>query len=179
MIRGNCVLHGGFVSGETAFIERTLISIENSTVAQIGDWALYGCKFLMKASFSAAASVGQYAFSNCTGLNNVSFPNVTTLNYGAFSKDTHLAAATFPVLTYIAGAVFSGCSRLVALYLPSNTVCELFNTNAFNNTPIGGDISVSGEYGYVYVPSDLYNNYIAASGWSSLASRIVAYNFGS
>ena len=180
MIRGNCIRIGGS-NGENAFIQRTLTSVENNTVSGIGHFAFANCNTLIKVSFSSATVLEDAAFYNCHELNSVSIPNVRTINQRAFYGNSKLAELVLPSVTKIYGyTTFYGCSRLTAIYLSANTVCELlgYASNTFEGSPIGGDISVSGEDGYIYVPLSLYNDYISSSQWSALASKIVAYDFG-
>ena len=180
MIRGNCIRIGGS-NGENAFIQRTLTSVDNNTVTGIGNFAFANCNTLIKVSFSSATVLEDGAFYKCHELNSVAIPNVQTINQRAFYGDSKLTELVLPSATKIYGySTFYGCSRLTALYLSGNTVCELvgYDTNTFEGSPIGGDISVSGESGYIYVPSALYNDYISSSQWTALASKIVAYDFG-
>jgi hypothetical protein len=48
------------------------------------------------------------------------------------------------------------------------------STNVFDSTPIGGYSTSAGQYGSVYVPASLYNDFIVAENWSSISSRIVS-----
>lgn len=176
MIRGNCIRIGGGTDDETAFIERTLTSIENNTVTKITGNLFQGCNSLEQAAFEGATEVSGCAFYGCSSLRSVSIPNVTKIGTSAFYGNTQLTEITLPAVTFLGYFAFQDCAQLVAVYLPSDTICEMQGTgwvdNAFNSTPIYGGI------GRVYVPSALYNDYKSAPGWSRISNSIVSYSFG-
>jgi hypothetical protein len=80
---------------------------------------------------------------------------------------------SLPNAKTIGAYAFSSCIRLVSLYLMGSTVCSLA-ANAFANTPMTGYITEAWDYGHVYVPASLYNEYISAPQWSNISSRIVS-----
>ena len=169
MIRGNCTRIGE-KDEETAFIDRTLTSIENNTVTKIENGAFSGCTSLQDVSFPAVTIVSSYAFNNCTSLKNVSIPSATKIYDYAFGYASQLKEITLPSVTKISSYAFWYCTEFFKLYLPSQTVCQLDDVNAFGYTRLG--------VGYIYVPTELYNDYIADSKWSTYSSRIFAYSFG-
>ena len=101
---------------------------------------------ITEISSSSATSIGSYAFYSCSSL--------TTAN--------------FPVATSIGTSAFQYCRSLKSLLLRNNKVCTLSNTNTFNSTPI------SSGTGYIYVPSELIEQYKTANNWSTYASRFRA-----
>lgn len=172
MIRGNCIRFGVGADEETAFIERTLTSIENSTVTNIGDFAFTKCSSLNRVSFPSATSVSQYAFAYCTGLTDVSIPNVTNIDEYAFGYNNQLQEITLPAITYIGSRAFHQCTVLSTLYLPAQTVCQLFDLYVFWETALRSN------NGCIYVPSELLNDYISNAQWAYYSDHIFAYPFG-
>ena len=103
-----------------------------------------------------------------------SFPNCTTIDNYAFNKCTSLRFLYIPACTSIGSYVFQSCYRLVELYVGiGQSVVPTLGSFAFLSTPIGGYSTVAGQYGSVYVPASLYNSFLTAQNWSSIASRIV------
>lgn len=174
MIVGNCIRFGAGADEETAFIERTLTSIENSTVTNIGDHAFTEFSSLNRVSFPSATSVSQYAFAYCTSLTDVSIPNVTNIYEYAFAYNNQLQVITLPAITYIGSRAFYQCTKLSTLYLPAQTVCQLYDSYVFAETPLYH----SGSNGRIYVPAELLNDYISNAPWSWYSSHIFAYPFG-
>lgn len=131
-----------------------------------------------------------YSFQNCYSLEGVTIPpQVTSLNSSAFYGCSLLTSATIPNgVTAIASKEFYNCYCLVNLTLPSSItsieanafyVCSglevldcssmeaipsLANTNAFTNA--NGAMRI-------IVPDSLYDGWIAATNWSSHASKII------
>lgn len=69
----------------------------------------------------------------------------------------------------LGGGCFRGCISLTALILRrADAICELTDTNAFNNTPIAKGT------GYVYVPAALIETYKSATNWSNYANQFRA-----
>lgn len=72
---------------------------------------------------------------------------------------------------------FGNCGKLQSLYLLGNgsSICTLMNANAFANTPMSNSTLAPFGWGSIYVPSSMYNAYVAASNWSQYSARIVGY----
>lgn len=172
MIRGNCVRIGGGGNGDKEFIERTIKSVKSNTLTSIGYWAFANCSSLEKASFPSATEMGEQSFFGCSSLTEISIPLIEVVAAYSFWGCESLASITLPSVTEIQQDAFYECKRLVSLYLPGATVPYI--DAPFYGTPIGGDISVSGEIGKIYVPSSMYNDYINDDSWSYMADQIVA-----
>ena len=171
-------------------IDRSITEISSSSATSIGSYAFYSCSSLTTANFPVATSIGtsafQYcrslttanfpvatsietsAFQNCNSLTTVDFPVATSIGTSAFQNCSSLTTANFPVATSIRTSAFQYCRSLKSLLLRNNKVCTLSNTNTFNSTPI------SSGTGYIYVPSELIEQYKTANNWSTYASRFRA-----
>ena len=187
--------------GDTKFkelVEKTLSTVEDSTIQYIGPYAFTSCTSLTTASFPNATDIGTFAFnkcselvtisfphviniggsafSSCTSLTTVNFPSATNISSSAFNGCTSLTTASFPNATNIAAYAFNKCLNLLSLYLMGSIVPTLTNSSTcFNNTPIGGyTVSTGGVYGSIFVPSSLYNTYITAANWSYYSARFVS-----
>lgn len=80
-----------------------------------------------------------------------------------------------PACTSVRDNAFIYCYNLVSLYLTGvSMVPTLGGTSVFTSTPIGGYSASAGQYGSVYVPASLYDSFLVATNWSSIASRIVS-----
>ena len=173
-----------------ALIDRSITEISSSSATSIGSYAFYSCSSLTTVDFPVATSIGtsafQYcrslttanfpvatsletsAFQNCNSLTTVDFPVATSIGTSAFQNCSSLTTANFPVATSIRTSAFQYCRSLKSLLLRNNKVCTLSNTNTFNSTPI------SSGTGYIYVPSELIEQYKTANNWSTYASRFRA-----
>ena len=123
---------------------------------------------ITEISSSSATSIGSYAFYSCSALTTVAFPVATSIESYAFQFCRSLTTVDFPVATSIGTSAFQNCSELKSLLLRNNKVCTLSNTNTFNSTPI------SSGTGYIYVPSELIEQYKTANNWSTYASQFRA-----
>jgi len=91
-------------------------------------------------------SIGANAFQGCTNLKYIKIPSA---------------------VTNIKDSTFSSCSALESIdFSESKTVPVLLNVNAFLNVPTTCE---------VLVPSDLYDEWIAAENWSELSVDFVKY----
>lgn len=140
----------------------------------IGPSAFYGCSSLADIYFPQATSIGNCAFSGCTKLTSASFPNVSRLGNSAFQSCAYISTANFRTVASIGNTAFRYCSRLVEIRLDEVSSVPTLGTSAFHSTPIGGAITWAGKLGSVYVPASLYNAFLTATNWSSIASRIVS-----
>lgn len=185
---------GGFTVDDIAM--RTISGNISGSATNVSYYAFYNCQLLTAASFPNATSISGYAFQNCisltttdfpsvttiynsafyncSALTTISFPNVTTIRSYAFVNCFALTSASFPNATDIGNNAFSSCCNLLSFYLLGSSVPTL-GISAFYSTPIGGyTTSTGGVYGSIFVPSSLYNQYIAANHWSEYSSRIVS-----
>lgn len=151
-----------------------LATVSFPQVTNIGSNAFGYCLGLLTASFPQATSIGSSAFASCTSLITVSCPLVTSINSSVFNGCTSLTTVSFPMATIIGAGAFSRCYNLKSLYLAGSSLCQLFASNAFTSTPIGGYSASAKAYGSIFVPGSLVNAYKSATNWTYFSSRITA-----
>lgn len=160
-----------------------------SNAKSVGNYAFYQCPNLIAVNVPLVENIGTFTFKGCSSLNTADFPLVTTLENGAFDECVNLSMVNLPLLQVIKPLTFRKCkvlatadfnnvtsigtqafydSGITSLTLRSNTVVTLENEDAFYFTPIESGT------GYIYVPSDLVDNYKSANGWSTYANQIQA-----
>lgn len=164
-----------------------------SLTGKIGNGAFRGCQYLTGIDLPNVTSIGTQCFSACSRITTVNMPKLASTSTGAFSYLTTCSSYSLPVLTFVASNCFTSnwklttltlpkaatisayafryCSSLMSLYLTGSTVPTL-NASAFLNMPFS--VSVNNVYGSIYVPSSLYNSYIAATNWVTYKNRIVS-----
>ena len=166
------------------------ISLGND-VTSIGDNAFRDCSGLTGVTIpNSVTNIGYCAFYNCSRLTSMTIPNsVTGIGYNAFSGCSGLTSVTIPdSVTYIGNLAFhycngltnvtigsgvstipqnafNGCNRCMIFdFRRSTSVPSLGNLDVFYNTPSNKEI---------IVPDALYDDWIAASNWSSTTNNIV------
>ena len=147
---------------------RSLTTADFPVATSIGTSAFQNCNELTTVDFPVATSIEGSAFRACSALTTVDFPVATSIETSAFQNCNALTTVDFPVATSIGTSAFRSCSALKSLLLRNNKVCTLSNTNTFNSTPI------SSGTGYIYVPSELIEQYKTANNWSTYASQFRA-----
>ena len=142
------------------------VVIPNS-VTSIGSSAFYDCYSLSSVVIpNSVTSIGSSAFYGCRSLSSVVIPNsVTSIDSSAFYQCYSLSSVVIPQgVTSIGSQAFNGCSSLVILdFSELTSVPSLSSTNTI---PTHAEIRI-------IVPDDLYDTWIAATNWSSFASKIV------
>ena len=141
----------------------------------IGSSTFESCVTMSEIDFPKLSSVAAQAFSFCQTLRKVVLPECKVIQRSAFENCWTLSYASLPKCTNIYSNAFAYCGFLVSLYLLGSSVAKLSHSNAFSSTPIGGyTFDTGGEYGSIYVPASLYNQYIAATNWTYFSSRFVS-----
>ena len=154
---------------------RNLLTVSFPAVQYIGERAFADCNYLTTASFPSATDIGMYAFGFCSSLTTANFPSTERILAYAFRSCISITTASFPAATSIWNYAFQNCYHLVSLYLMGPSVCNLVDSNAFNSTPIGGYSASAGRQGSIYVPANLYSQYVASGqAWWNFSSRIVS-----
>ena len=160
------------------------------SVTSIGDSAFSNCISLKSANLpEGLTSIGKSAFEACKLLTDIELPSsLTSLESRSFIQCLEFRRITIPIgVTAIGTYTFSGCLKLlnvtvlgtltsietysfntcgfVKYYDFSNhtTVPTLVNKSAFEN--IAPDCEI-------LVPASLYDEWIAATNWSTLADNI-------
>ena len=173
--------------GEDAFFDcATFASISMPSVASIGKRSFYSCISLASVSMPSVTSVGVNAFAYCSSLASVSMPSVTSVGVNAFVYCTSLSSVSVPSVASIGDGAFNFCGSLASINLPSVTSigngafsnCTSLTTIDFGPSPKSAVPSLSGfAFGIVptsckfIIPLGMYNEWIAASGWSDLYAQ--------
>ncbi len=174
-----------------AYCDSLTSVVIGSSVTSIGDSVFYHCTSLTSVVIpDGVTTIGQSAFSACYALTSIVIPDsVTTIssfmfynctslksvvigasvpniNYGMFSGCTSLTSIVIPdSVAYIATEAFKDCTNCLEYDFSNCTrVPALTNTNAF--TGINANAKI-------IVPNNLYNEWIAATNWSSWADYII------
>ena len=179
--------------GDSAFNScSSLTSITIPTgVTSIGDSAFGNCSSLVNITIpDGVTSIGTYAFNSCYSIASITIPTgVTSIGNSAFYSCSSLASITIPTgVTSISNYAFNGCSSLASITIPTGVtsignnafnscygmryydfsactdIPTLSNSNAFKNIP--SDCQM-------LIPSALYDEWKAATNWSTYADHIV------
>ena len=122
---------------------------------------------IRKIELGDCVTIDSYAFDHCYALTSISIPNsVTSIGSYAFNYCYALTSISIPnSVTSIGSSAFSNCHSVRFYDFSTHTsVPTLASTNALS-TPDDCEIRV---------PAALYDEWIAATNWSSIASKIVA-----
>ena len=159
-------------------------------VTSIGNNAFYNCYSLASIVIpNGVTSIGKSAFITCYSLASIVIPSsMTIIEASAFNSCYSLASVVIPSDVTISNNVFSYCCSLASVVIPngvtsikisafsacygmayydfsaSKAIPTLSDTSAFSNIP--SDCKI-------VVPDDLYDTWVAATNWSTYASKIV------
>ncbi len=146
----------------------TSIRIPDS-VTTISNNAFRECSSLSSVSIpDSVTTIGEYCFCKCNSLKSIRIPDsATTIEPRVFYECGSLSSVSIPdSVTTIGEYAFSYCGSVKFFDFTHHTaVPTLSNTNAFSYTPSDCEIRV---------PAALYDEWIAATNWSTYASQIVA-----
>ena len=130
-----------------------------------------------------------YSFQNCYALSSISIPNgVTSIGNNAFSACYVLSSISIPNgITSIGNNAFSNCYALSSISIPNSVTSignnafggsstNLYDFSSHTSVPtLGSNVFVSVPSGFeIRVPAALYDEWVAATNWSTYASNIVA-----
>jgi hypothetical protein len=138
------------------------------SVTSIGNNVFSNCLSLASVVIpDSVTSIGDYVFQSCRSLASVVISDsVTSIGDYAFQSCYSLASVVIPdSVTSIGNYTFYDCSGMAFYdFRAAKSVPTLSNTNAFSS--ISSDCKI-------VVPDSLYDTWIAATNWSSHASKIV------
>lgn len=132
---------------------------------RIGSEVFNYCYSLANVVIPKNTSIGVNAFSNCFSLTNVIFAGSSiTMGQEAFMRCYSLTNIVIPNITNIEPYVFQYCFSLMKYdFSQCSGVPTLSNTNAFSGI---------NRIAKIIVPDSLYDEWIAASNWSTYADYI-------
>lgn len=167
------------------------INIPNS-VKSIGQYAFSGCNSLLRVNIpEGISSIPKNVFYRCDALTDVELPaSVTSIGEYAFYECDHLKSINIPDgVQSIEQYTFNGCKSLASIYIPDSVSSIAFrafyNCTSLKLVDFSNHMAVpaltnkdtfSGTHSdlEIRVPAALYDEWIAATNWSSIASKIVA-----
>ena len=162
-----------------------------SGVTSIDTYAFSNCYSLASVVIpNSVTSINSYAFSNCYSLASVVIPNSVTKFYShTFYNCYSLASVVIPnSVPSIESQMFQNCYSLASVVIP-NSVTKIFN-HTFNScygmafydfSALTAVPSLSATNAFSSIPSDckiivpdaLYDEWIAATNWSTYASQTI------
>lgn len=149
----------GCYSLTTIVMPNSVTSFGNSTCRQ--------CSSLSSIILPRLTSIQDYVFQECHSLSSIVIPNsITEIRLQTFINCFSLSSIAIPPsVTSIQASAFNNCYGMAFYDFSHHTaVPTLANTNAFSNIP--SDCKI-------IVPDNLYNEWIAATNWSTYASYII------
>lgn len=124
-----------------------------------------GIQIVSIAPMSGSQIIGEYTFYNCKALRRVCIPmGVTSINNRAFYGSGIMCVYIPPSVLSIATYAFNSCDSLRELDFSHHTSIPTLGSNALPS---------SSSFSKIIVPDALYDDWIATSGWTSYASKIV------
>ena len=165
------IINDGVTSiGQDAFYQctnLTSVTIPISVIS-IGNYAFQECASLTSITIpDSVTSIGRNLFFRCTGLTSVTIGNsVTSIGDYVFNQCKSLTSITIPdSVTSIGISVFGSCGNLTEVDFSACTdIPTLNDSTAFSGTP---------ESLVIKVPSDLVDEWKAATNWVAYADKIV------
>lgn len=146
------------------------ISIPNAIT--VSNSTFYFCSSLSNVDMPKTQNLGEYAFYSCSNLENASIPLARNILTRTFERCSSLSKLICENTNIIYSSAFYRCNNLSELYLYTNSITKLNNSNAFTSTPMV-DSSYLGYYGSIYVPNNLLDSYKSATNWAYFADRFV------
>lgn len=138
-------------------------------VTNVGNYACNGCSCLVMAAIPLGTTgIGTYAFNGCYAFRSATLPDSVTNILSSTFVDSGIILATIPgSVSNIYGSTFQRVYGAVYYDFTSHTaVPALSATTAFTGIPADCEIRV---------PAALYDEWIAATNWSTYADYIKAY----
>ena len=156
----------------------------------LGNSLFYNCKALSEVVFrEGITAISNNLFNSFPALKSVVIPkSVTSIGGGAFSYCYSLSSINIPEgVTSIGSSAFHSCYSLPSLKIPSSVTsigttafadCDGLQFCDFSQHIAVPSLDYNGFYSpatdlKIIVPDALYDEWIAATNWSSLASYII------
>ena len=141
----NVTIHGGKTFNSTTPVTTGIISCPDVTTGVGNMWT--GANFPTKVVYLPKCTVGS--------------------NFAVGANQKPLIKLVIKGNPWIAGNSLRNSPHLKAVVITATSVPTLTQINALNNSGIGANSD-----GYIYVPSSLYDSYIVATNWSTVADKI-------
>lgn len=180
---------GGDNSKYLDLIAKTGTSFSDDTITEIGRSVFSYWTTLETLSMPNLTTITDSVFQGCSKITNFYFPKLTTITSGNCfnSAGTSTSTIILPSISSIPSMnafnsfkgkaidldgslsnlntyTFNNCSALETIILRKNSVVDVNNVNAFNNSPFA-----SGKTGgTLYVPRALISSYQSANVWSTI-----------
>lgn len=159
---------GGMVVCESSAPAMTIDigEIENLNISfpfaeNVEQYAFEGCNKIESVNLPVATIIGNYAFGGCINLTSVKLPAATSIGNSAFDSCFCITSVDLPVATSIGVYAFGSCESLATLILrKSDAICNLSVTAILGTKIATAEGMPTGE-GFVYVPSALFEDYVA------------------
>lgn len=144
-----------------------------------------------EVSFPALTQITGYNVFNGAKIKNISFPNIISIGNSAFNSCRQLKSIICPkTLTTLGNQAFKNCVALESIVfggnLPSSginsgtfagcTACILYDFSNCTTIPplLSSDVFTGiNANAHIVVPDALYNDWIAATNWSTYALHII------
>ena len=171
-----------------------LINIPNS-ITSIGEYVFRECSSLQSINIpNSITSIGNYTFYGCSSLQSINIPSgVTNIGTRTFQNCSSLQSINIPEsVTSIGTYVFSDCSSINKAIISSSATIgsSVYNFQNYTTFDFSGCSSIptlssssaiGGGVPYVkviYVPLELYNEWIKATNWVVFKDKIKPKGFG-
>lgn len=170
MLQSITILEGTISIGSYAFQNcYSLASIEiPKSVTSIGQYAFYRCRLIPSVVIpEGIEQLSSYTFALCYSLKSCVLPDsLTAIDDNAFANCCLLSSIVIPKnVTSIGKQAFYYCRSLLLYdFRQLESIPTLASNNAFDGMSSNAKI---------VVPDALYDEWIAATNWSSYASKIV------
>ena len=191
------------MSGLNIFYNCSILNtISFPMLSYISGWNIFSGTAIERAEFPELTTAISSVFTNMSLLSQISLPKLATISGALFSPCPKLQAIDLPQYTYtslisyifdrctslsvvsmpktsrLSGQyMFRSCHHLISIFLLGSSVCNLGNTVpiTFPSTPISNYSTSAGRWGSVFVPASLLAQYKAATNWTTISSKIFAY----
>lgn len=159
-----------------------LQTVNMPNVKYLYSYTFQGCFKLQSVVLSTEFTyIPSNCFNGCIFIPSIPLETerITTVYTRGFAGCNNLKEASFPTLKTIQSYAFENNYNLMSLYLGSDSVVSLPYSNAFSYTPIAGYWNASryigpeSQYGSIYVPMSLVDEYKAKTNWLYFSNRIV------
>ena len=139
------------------------------------------CSNLLTVSLPRLQSISaSNMFSSCRRLQAINLPSYeyTAVTSNMFFTCYSLSTVSFPKTSKLSGvSMFRSCYQLVSIFLLGSSLTALGNTisSMFFSTPVSTYSTAAGRWASIFVPSSLLASYKAATNWTTVSSKIFAY----